>query len=227
MTTFICPKCGGQTMTYNDASQYVCSSCDCCVDATFGHKETEPLRSQHWITSRYVRPDPPERPAMRLSLSVQALERLIGGDGPLEVDLRTQVVEQFLKKHLTKFFSTAAFQEIETVWKREAMATAAEVVGQYVAKKAVDRYGGTTAVFELAPGLKPALVQMAKDAMSAEIHEYTVLYRATTMAKLFQEFDRKIERAVDDDIKGRVEKEVQRRLLLAASLPAPAPNPAA
>lgn len=37
---------------------------------------------------------------MKLSISVEALNRLIGGDSEIELQLRQQVVENFAKKHL-------------------------------------------------------------------------------------------------------------------------------
>lgn len=49
---------------------------------------------------------------MKLSISVEALERLLGGDTELEIQLRHQVAQQFIMNHFTKFVQSKLFNAI-------------------------------------------------------------------------------------------------------------------
>lgn len=53
-----------------------------------------------------------KRPVVRVSLSLPALERLIGGDAELEVNLRHQIVENFSKAHLQDVVKSEAFKRV-------------------------------------------------------------------------------------------------------------------
>lgn len=71
---------------------------------------------------------------MKLSLSLPALERLLGNDTEMEIELRHQIVENFTKKHLIGVVKSEAYQE---TWKamREVIKQAILVeVGQYTRK---------------------------------------------------------------------------------------------
>ena len=53
---------------------------------------------------------------MKISLSVQALERLLGDDSEIEIELRQQVVSEFTKKHLKGIVNTEAWRSVVNQW---------------------------------------------------------------------------------------------------------------
>lgn len=78
---------------------------------------------------------------MKMQLDAAALERLLGGQTEIEVELRSAVVQAFAKQHLKAVASSDAF---ETFLATEAQATRHEfvrLVEQYVGQSGVGRYG--------------------------------------------------------------------------------------
>lgn len=51
--------------------------------------------------------------------SLEALERLIGNDNELEIDIRNNIVESFTKKHLKALVNTETIKDLESAVKKE------------------------------------------------------------------------------------------------------------
>jgi hypothetical protein len=66
---------------------------------------------------------------MKLSLNLPALERLIGGDGEIEVELRHQIVKEFTKKYLKGIVDSSVFQSYQRELLEELRKAVKEVVG--------------------------------------------------------------------------------------------------
>ena len=43
---------------------------------------------------------------MKLTINAEALERLIGGDSDIEIEIRQQIADQFCKRHLKSLINT-------------------------------------------------------------------------------------------------------------------------
>lgn len=68
---------------------------------------------------------------MKLQInSLEALERLIGGDTEVELDIRNSVVQAFAKKHLKPLATMDSFVEIKRDLEKVAMDTATQFIGQ-------------------------------------------------------------------------------------------------
>lgn len=60
--------------------------------------------------------------------NLEALERLIGGDSQVEMDIRQSVVEAFAKKHLKSLVTDTAIEKVGSAIKNEATAMITEQV---------------------------------------------------------------------------------------------------
>lgn len=133
---------------------------------------------------------------MKIALDNSALERLIGGDNEVEVEIRNLVVQEFAKKHLKAVVNDPAFGhflEAESRQMREAVQLQIE---KHVAKKPAARYQN----FEINPEILKQAALVAAD------HRNEIL---STMSDLVTkhiedirtDLDSRIERIVDSKIR--------------------------
>jgi hypothetical protein len=81
-----------------------------------------------------VEGDPNQPPTLRLTLTRQALERLLSGDPTLEVALRYAVMENFAKAHLKTFLTDTAWQRVHAAAQRELAGEVDRVVEAALAR---------------------------------------------------------------------------------------------
>lgn len=150
---------------------------------------------------------------MRLSLNLPALERLLGGDDEIEVELRNQIVENFTNRHLKALFNDRTWREASRQWRQELDLKIAEAM-----KKIIDQHNTQTE--EQKKGLVTwdvnRLVRTsAKEAIEKEIGDLLEKQKQYYSRLIKQE----VRNAIQENIQQEVENEIQRRLSLAAQTP--------
>jgi hypothetical protein len=115
--------------------------------------------------------------------SLEALERLIGGDSQLEMDIRNSVVQEFTKRHLKSLTLTETGDKIGVLVKRAVEAEIEKFIKR-------ERYDSKVAVKD--EGLKAAIVKEVHDTISQYVSKAIESQKAN----------------INDMVKDRVEDEV-------------------
>ena len=166
---------------------------------------------------------------MKLELTLPALERLIGGDTEIEIGIRHQIVEAFVKRHIKPLVNDSTWQNFYAKWRDELM----REINTLAAKFQADLQGRQ----ELTPGCEPhwslrSLIEktagpIVDKIVSEKVKEYdNVLWGriikglekllANEAVQLIrQQVDNLINTAVAGRMNELVEAEIQRRLKLA------------
>ena len=141
---------------------------------------------------------------MKLQLTIPALERLIGGDTEIEVDLRKQIVHEFAKRHL----KNVADEEIHKA--------AVDEVKKHVnaaAKEAFDINGVLGATW---PDASRRLESMVKSVVESSVQQIVDEALAKVIQRQnhywTQQLADVVDRAVHRDIEKLVEQGIQKRL---------------
>lgn len=74
--------------------------------------------------------------AITMQLNAPALERLIGGDTQVEVELREQIVEAFCRNRLKALVNHETLSKLYVSWKTELLAEISRLIQEYEAEKA-------------------------------------------------------------------------------------------
>lgn len=146
---------------------------------------------------------------MKLQInSLQALERLIGGDTEIEVEVRKNIVQDFARKHLKPIAGDVIKPMIDAATKacqREACDALAQALGTF--RKGT--YSYTTETFALRPEIARELRAEASREVASAIKN--------AVAEIRQEYtDAAIQRAVDRQVNAQIQDEI--RVKVAARL---------
>lgn len=142
---------------------------------------------------------------MRLELTLPALERLIGGDTEMELNLRKQIVEEFSRRYLKDVAESAACSIAVEEAKRHVNALAKEHFG---ISQVVDNLWPTidSRLKAMIESLVQAHAQKAVDAALLNIIEYQKRYWGKEIeAAVKKAMDRQIEKEIEDGIRLRLE----------------------
>ena len=161
-----------------------------------------------------------------LSLNRPALERLIGNDTQLEVELRHQVVEEFAKRHLKEVVQSEIFERVLKAALQEVDAAALTAVKQ--AQKLVEERIGQVEGTSWAPTIKlndkfrtainSAAVNAVRDAIpNDEIVAHVDRHVDALKRWGEQQIRQAVERVYGESFKAAVQAEVQ-KLLSSASM---------
>src|SRR4051812_27509900 len=130
--------------------------------------------------------------ALRIVLGVQELDRLIGGDTEVELELRKGVVENFARQKLASLFDHPEVQATLQSLSEHARQEVSDRIGRIVREEKYPHRG----VWQLVPAVKDTLEQAIQQAVSAHVAQAT----------------EDIERRINDEVNRRV-AEMQRRAL--------------
>jgi hypothetical protein len=142
---------------------------------------------------------------MRMELNLPALERLIGGDTEIELQLRKQIVQEFAKRHLKEVAETASYE------------AALEAAKQYINEAAKETFGvENLATNHLWPTvgyrLKSMIQSLVKETAQKVVDEVllkTIEYQKTYWSRELQAM---VEKAMDRQIEKEVEEGIRKRL---------------
>ena len=126
---------------------------------------------------------------LRLQLDVSALERLIGGDTELEIEIRQGIVQTFATKHLKGILDAGDFKNFlnaESLFVRENLAKAiTEHIGS-------TKWSQGTYIYDMSPELLERL-NLTLDVLVAEVIDTKIKELKATVEQTAQEiFDKNI-----------------------------------
>lgn len=150
--------------------------------------------------------------SMKLSISTAALERLLGGDTELEIQLRRQVATQFTKDHLVPLLKTEAFEQTISAIRSLIAAEVKEQVG--LAKTPTGwSYTSKPVPAEIKDNIKTMVKDMAEQAVCELLDKYVAdridwyekRWAGDIARSVQQAFDRDINQLVKDELKKRMD----------------------
>lgn len=142
---------------------------------------------------------------VKISLSLAALERLIGGDSELEVELRHQIVRNFTEKHLKQL----ANSELMSQTYRQINNDIKTEVAKYVSGHWVAVWGEQFGVDSvLAKGIKNEVDKLVKETIAALI----TLTVESKLSNWDNYTDNKIKALFDAKISDLVNQKFQEKL---------------
>jgi len=143
---------------------------------------------------------------MHVSLTLPALERLIGGETEIEVHLRQQIVEKFAEKHLKAIVKSEAWKAAYTQWQAELEAAVSKILQEYIASQQDKDQGipGTSSGYKL----QHAIAKAADTAVERAVQ------RVVDTQKRYLEgiVKHAVDRAMEADIKKRIDDGVNAKL---------------
>jgi uncharacterized membrane protein YheB (UPF0754 family) len=149
-----------------------------------------------------------------LSLNRPALERLLGGDGELEVTLRNQIVDEFIKQHLAEALNRKVLSDL-----RQRMYQVCDEVLKDYWQRGNSWNGAVT----LSDSLKQRIQAAAADAIDATVQEALLTKVQERITIWSRDLDSRIRRAVDAQLNEKkinelIDTGVRERLEMAVSL---------
>jgi hypothetical protein len=145
---------------------------------------------------------------MKLSLSTAALERLLGGDTELEIELRHQVAKQFVKQHFTDLFKQEAFTETINLLRKAVTSAIQEQVGSVAAGSHWD----TQLKPDVAERVRRLIDSLAETKLNEAIDRVVanqITYYERNWAKYI---DKKVKEKFDQAIEAHIQAQFQERL---------------
>lgn len=150
--------------------------------------------------------------------SLQALERLIGGDAQVEVDARNSVVQNFAKKHLGEVAKNLAIgpvvKSIENDLTRNIKMEAETQLGRVVKERWNDplKFVPTTNYSSAVESYSKATISKARLALEKQMQESLDAVVASTLETAQKTLARSFEQSFDKAMSAYIEKEVNRRM---------------
>lgn len=141
--------------------------------------------------------------------SLEALERLIGNDTELEIQVRNTIVQEFAKKHLKAIANETSFQNEITVFKQKLQNEFDKRMEESIASVKRYYYGGIEAV-TLHPEIKSAIDRQVREKVDGQISEAVEcnIKHWEQDAKI----DERVQKRMDYYVTQHINQEVKKRL---------------
>ncbi len=179
---------------------------------------------------------------LRLTLTTAAVERLIGGDTEVEMDLRQAIVAEFTRRHLGPLLNSPEFQKVVTAYNETIQAEAAKAFGELKRDKSWGPFR-----YELAPEVQEAIRAASLDAIKDELAKVREEVRAEVLkvreaaqerikaqmdavvATIRHDLYAAVNKVINDELRGVVRVQIERvlenvKVNLADPPPAQAPQ---
>jgi hypothetical protein len=141
---------------------------------------------------------------IKMSVSLPALERLLGGDSQLEIDLRQQIAEQFAKKHVKALINAEALKSVTSTLSSAVTQTVKDQVGTVV-------YDYNKSVYTM------RLTKQMEEAVSGIIKNIVNTSLLNLQSKIMLEIQQKVEamaeswkKRAEDLLTDKINKELDR-----------------
>jgi hypothetical protein len=132
-----------------------------------------------------------------MQLTVPVLERLLGGDTEIEIELRKQIVHEFAKRHLKEIAEQAGY--------KAAMAEVVKEVGTMIK----EQYGAENLAYShLWPSINANFKKLIDDLIQDRIKNGIEVVLKDTIAAQKRYWEREVETTINRTI----DKEVQRQV---------------
>lgn len=134
---------------------------------------------------------------MKLVLTVPALERLIGGDTEVEVELRKSIVQEFAKRHLT-----AVAKEVYSDIEATKALIKEHVLREMGAVKLEAWSGGKYKLTsECTAAIKVSVMDVIHDAVTAAAKEAWVEFRPQILERLAKAYEREALAVIKEQVR--------------------------
>jgi LPS O-antigen subunit length determinant protein (WzzB/FepE family) len=141
--------------------------------------------------------------------SLEALERLIGGDSQVEIDIRNSVVQKFTEKHLKAVVNSDAVQRAMTWIKTDVERQISDRLTQEIGTFKSDYYGRISDV-KLRPEINTEIDRRVRDSINTIVSN--AIAEAEKKIVDAAEIEKRIRSYVDHNINVRINQEVKARL---------------
>ena len=153
------------------------------------------------------------RGVMSLSLNYPALERLLGGDSELEIELRYQIAKQFANEHLLPLLRTPEIKDQIEAVKSKAMMTFAEMC-----QREIGTFGSSwDSTIRLTPKFKEKLDKTISDQLDPMVRALVESHINRLTDKWLVLSEKTITRKFEEAIEKRINDGINQRLAAAAS----------
>lgn len=134
---------------------------------------------------------------MKLVLTVPALERLIGGDTEVEVELRKSIVQEFSKRHLTAV-AKEVYNDIEA-----AKALIKEQVLREMGAVKLEAWSGGRykLTSECTTAIKVSVMDVIHEAVAAAAKEAWVEFRPQILERLTKAYEREALAVIKEQVR--------------------------
>jgi hypothetical protein len=147
---------------------------------------------------------------VKLSLNLPALERLLGGDTEIEVELRNQIVAQFMKRHLPEVVKSETYCKTMT----ELRAVLEQAVRAEVGQLSSGGWAVTNDGYGIKSSIKQVIEAEAYKAVNAavekavddRIHYYEKQWAPLIAKKVEECFTRNIDELVKAEVARRLDQ---------------------
>jgi hypothetical protein len=164
----------------------------------------------------------PKQPlTVKLDLNLPALERLLGGDAELEVQLRKQIVAEFTERHLAGVVKTEEYKKVLDHWRDAAnkcldAACQAEITRQVGELVKVGPANGWHWEYRLVPKVTDKIKELVEgtvaQTVSAKMADVLKEDIDRRQRQLRDHVETKVKEVLDQDIARLVKDGVQQRL---------------
>lgn len=139
-----------------------------------------------------------------ITLGIDALERVLGGDSEAAVEIRNTIVQQFASRHLKAIANSEVVRQVGATIE----AAVVEAVQEEVGKKAPGFGGKWTFKKEV----KDALHEEVRLSISTKVREEVQTAVQAALDTVKPDIARRVEAAVDKEIAARVKAAVDEKL---------------
>ena len=150
---------------------------------------------------------------MKLELTLPALERLIGGDTEVEVALRYNIVEEFVKKHLKTILNDAAFKRMTSEFHKSLNVEIEKVINE-LKNSRQDYIDNGHIVNELKWGFDKVIREVVVD----QINEITKSVIADQKRSIIHAIREAVKTELNINIKAMVAEGIKQRLAIASTI---------
>lgn len=145
---------------------------------------------------------------MKLILDATAVEKLLGGDTELEIELRQSVAAQFAKHHLKPLINSAEVKAIAESIKTQAIGAATKTLTETIANVKTKSWGTTEY------SLKPEIISMIQD----EVHDQLKVVIASEIKNALEVYStidtigKAVNARIDEQIKYEIKSQVDAKM---------------
>jgi hypothetical protein len=148
--------------------------------------------------------------------SLEALERLIGNDTQLEIEVRNNIVQEFAKKHLKALVNDSVFQNTINACKKELQSEVDLKVAEKIGEVKKNSWGEVTGM-TLRKDIRDQIGTVVREKVDGQIAEAVEggikLWETDTKSiemVVEKKFNAQIERFIDSEVQSRLKSVIEK-----------------
>ena len=142
--------------------------------------------------------------------SLEALERLIGNDNEIEIQVRNTIVQNFAKKHLKAIANETTFQNEIATFKQKLQEEFDKKLSESIASVKRYYHGGGIEKVTIHPEIKTIIDKQVKDKIDGQIAE--AVEGGIKHWELDANIDDRVKKRMDYFVTQHINQEVKKRL---------------